>query len=450
MKTTNMYQPLALQMRPQTLDEIVGQQHLIGENKYISTMCKSKKFKNLIFYGRPGTGKTTLATVIANESNYPVDFFNAVQGSKKDLDKIFEEAKKTGTRFLIIDEIHRLNKDKQDLLLPYLENGMIICIGLTTSNPLFAINPAIRSRCLLFEVKPPTKEDVILVLDRTLKKYLENLDKKPSMEIHGKELFLLFELIAEKTNSDVRSALNVLEALLDYDFSKWSSDLIQHIIPLSSGATLGDEETHYNLLSAFQKSIRGSDVNAALYYLGQLLEIGDLLTIERRLLVTAYEDIGMAAPDVVGRVNAATEAAKKVGLPEASIILAEIVAELALCKKSKASHDAIKRVQYSLSKHIFEQPDYIKLTPVGLSNAEKYNYDKPEIWKYIQYLPDEIKDVEFFQPTGREDTYFMENFKLLSSIKRSNDLKMLNQAHKNTTSTPKNNEKTKINWKKTI
>ena len=431
------YQPLAIKLRPKTLNDIVGQNHLIGEDKYISKMCETKHFKYIIFYGNPGTGKTTIATVIAKLSSYPVEFFNAVQGSKKDLDRIFDNTKEKGTIFLIIDEIHRLNKDKQDLLLPYMENGKVICIGLTTSNPLFAINPAIRSRCLLFEIKKPSENDIVTVLERGIKLY----EYENNLKISYSKTVL--HNIASRTNSDVRSAINVLEAILDYGELEITHDLLENVLQASCGGDLGSEDAHYNLLSAFQKSIRGSDVDAALYYLGQLLEIGDLISIERRLLVTAYEDIGLAAPEVVGRVNAATEAAKKVGLPEASLILAEIVCELALSKKSKAAHDAIKRVQKSLQRHIFEQPEYIKLNPIGLTKEESYDYDAYKDWKKIQYLPNELKDVKFLQMTGREDDELLENYSKLTQIPRTSDLKSLKNS-KNTLQKPIQ----KINWKK--
>ena len=317
-----MNQPLAYRMRPEKLDEIVGQEHLIGENKILRKCVENKQLFSMIFFGPPGCGKTTLAMVLANECGLPYRLFNAVTGNKKQLDQLFEESKFFPGLVVIIDEVHRLNKDKQDLLLPYVENGAITLIGATTSNPLFAINPAIRSRTQLFEVKSNTKEDVITALKRAI---VSPKGFNHTIQIQEEAL----NAIARHVNGDIRYALNILEkcAMMTSDVTL---DTVMQFASIPNISMDKDDDGHYDAVSAFQKSIRGSDVNAALYYLGRLILANDMDSIERRLLVTAYEDIGLGNPAAVARCVNAIDAAKRVGFPEARIILSQAVIDLTL------------------------------------------------------------------------------------------------------------------------
>ena len=260
-----MREPLAFRMRPQSLGEVIGQQHLLAEGKVIRRCIEEKSVCSMIFYGPPGTGKTTLAGVIANELHIPYRLFNAVSGNKKDLDTIFEEARYFEGLILIIDEVHRLNKDKQDLLLPHVENGSITLIGATTANPLHAINPAIRSRCHLFEIKELSQEDIQQALRRALES-----ERGLNNQVEIDEDALSY--IAACCNGDLRFALNVLEiCALACSDSRIEKTLVKQYAQIQSQSMDADGDGYYNALSAFQKSIRGSDVDAALYYLGVMI-----------------------------------------------------------------------------------------------------------------------------------------------------------------------------------
>lgn len=414
-----MNQPLAYRMRPEQLDEIVGQQHLIGENKILRKCVEKKQLFSMIFYGAPGCGKTTLAMVLANECGLPYRLFNAVTGNKKQLDQLFEESKFFPGLVVIIDEVHRLNKDKQDLLLPYVENGSITLIGATTSNPLFAINPAIRSRTQLFEVKANTKEDVILALQRAISspKGFHNQITIQDEALHA---------IARHVNGDIRYALNILEkcAMLSDSITL---DTVMQFASIPNISMDKDDDGHYDAVSAFQKSIRGGDVQAALYYLGRLILANDMDSIERRLLVTAYEDIGLGNPAAVARCVNAIDAAKRVGFPEARIILANTIIDLTLSPKSKSAELAIDRAMQSLKQEILPVPDYLRLTPVHLNEEMKYPYDRPDLWNKIQYLPDKIAHEQFYIPEN-SSTYekaLAENLNKLNKMKRSSRIDLL-------------------------
>ena len=266
-------EPLASKIRPTKLKDIIGQDHLIGKDKIISNMVKNKKIFSMILYGPPGVGKTSIASAIACELDIKHRFLNAVINSKKDFEIVFEETKIYGSIILIIDEIHRLNKDKQDLLLPRIEDGSIILIGLTTSNPYHKINPAIRSRCQIFELLPLRKDDIV----KGLKRAKDNLK---DLKIDNKTL----ELISNMSNGDFRYAINLLEvAYYSSSNKKINIELIKNISNKASNPMDEDETGHYDVLSAFQKSIRGSDVNAALHYLARLISSGDLDSIYRRM-----------------------------------------------------------------------------------------------------------------------------------------------------------------------
>ena len=380
-----MEELLAVKLRPKSLEDIIGQEHLVGKDNVIYNLVKNKKLFSMILYGHPGIGKTSIATAISNELGVRYRCLNAVVNNKKDFDIVIEEAKMHGSMILIIDEIHRMNKDKQDLLLPYLENGLIKMIGLTTSNPYHSINPAIRSRCQIFEVKMPTSEDIKKVL------------KKASKSLEGiKVSDKCLTQIITASNKDVRSALNLLE-IAYYSSSNHiiTEELLKSINSKPVIYIDKNDTNYYDSISALQKSIRGSDADAAVYYLGVLLEGGDLDIIFRRLSVIAYEDIGLANPSIGPKLHAAIEAAKLVGYPECIIPLSAIVLEMALSPKSNSAYAAIDNaLKIIRSGNTGKVPDHIKTN----SPYYKYPHNYPRYYVKQQYLPDEIKDKKFYYP----------------------------------------------------
>ena len=413
--------PLAYRLRPNSLDEIIGQKHLVGEKGVIRKCLEKETIFSCIFFGPPGIGKTTLAEVIAKVLKKPYKKFNAVTGNKKDLDSIFIEADLAGQLILICDEVHRLNKDKQDLLLPHIENGSIILIGCTTANPYHSINPAIRSRCHLFELKPLNKEDIIEALKNALVAK-DGLDNKYIVEEKG------LEKIAEVSNGDIRFALNILElSSIVCVNNKISLDIIDEQCKITNQRSFASEDGHYDLLSGLQKSIRGSDVNGALYYLALLAQSGDEPSISRRLLVIAYEDIGLANPTLIARTINACEAAEHVGFPEAIIPYGVHIIDLCLSPKSRTGVDAVHKAQALVASKAYDMPKYLKLTPVGLKDDEKYSYDRYDCFRKIQYLPDEIKDEEFIDDfnSNRYEQQLKQIYEELKKTKRTNNLKEL-------------------------
>ncbi len=382
-----MDKPLALKLAPVGMDDIVGQRHLIGKDKILTNLVKNKKLFSMILYGKPGIGKTSIANAMVHDLGVRYRFLNATVNTKKDLDIVIEEAKMYDGLVLIMDEIHRLNKDKQDILLPQLESGLITLIGMTTSNPYHAINPAIRSRCQLFELKELEYEDIMTGLNRAIK----HPDLK-GISISNECL----SLIAKLSGNDLRYAYNLLE--ISYYASEdkvITEDKIRLINnkPVFFSDKNGDG--HYDVLSGFQKSIRGSDVNASLHYLGRLIYEGDLDSIYRRMSVIAYEDIGLANPAIGPRVDAAINAAERVGLPEARIPLAEIVVEMALSPKSNTAHVALDEALDDIYKgNVGSIPNHIKTN----SPLYKYPHDYKSSYVVQQYLPDRIKNKEYYNP----------------------------------------------------
>lgn len=403
--------PLAFRMRPKTIDEIIGQEHLVGEGKIIDRMVKAKQLSSMILYGPPGIGKTSIASAIAGSTRFAFRTLNAVTNNKKDMEIVAAEAKMSGKVILLLDEVHRLDKGKQDFLLPYLENGMITLIGATTSNPYHAINPAIRSRCQIFELKPLSIEDLKLALTRAIHDNEQGLGDK---DIEIDEDALTF--FATSSNGDVRSALNALELaalstkVADDDVIHITLAVAEECMQKKSFHHDKDGDGHYDVLSGFQKSIRGSDVNAALHYLGRLIEAGDLTSIGRRLLVIAYEDIGLASPQAGARTLAAIESAERLGFPEARIPLANAVIELCLSPKSNSAISAIDSALGDIRSGISgDVPNHLKdahykgAAELGRGIDYKYPHDYESGWVKQQYLPDKLKHKKYYAPklTGK-------------------------------------------------
>lgn len=394
--------PLAQQLRPTKIEDFLGQEHLFKKNEgIIYKMIENNHFMSMIFYGPSGCGKTTAAQLLTNYFKHSA-FFNASIQNKNELDSIIQEAKLCNNFLLIVDEIHRLNKDKQDILLPYLENGTITMIGLTTSNPFFAINSAILSRIILAEFKPLKQKHIQKLLN-----------KIPNLNYDSE----IIETLTTCSNGDLRITLNIIEMLL-YNFSNQqiNNQLIKKIMPTAIIAYDKDGDNYYNLLSALQKSIRGSDVNASLYYLGQLLNVGDLLHLTRRLIVCAYEDIGLANPNCCNNVYLAVQSALMVGLPEAKLILSPIVIQMALSPKSQSAKLAINNTLNLISNHKYNMPDYLILN----GTDKTYDYDAKNLWHTWQYLPDEIKEQNFYIPQNNSsfEKALNENYAKLAQIKR--------------------------------
>lgn len=421
-----MRQPLAFRMRPQKLDEVIGQKHLIGQGKVIRRCVEEKRAFSMIFYGPPGTGKTTLASVIANELGVPYRMFNAVTGNKKDLETVFEEAKYYEGLILIIDEVHRLNKDKQDLLLPHVENGNITLIGATTSNPFHAINPAIRSRCHLFEIKALEKQDIEEAL-------LQALHSEQGLQNCATITQEALDFIATRCNGDIRFSLNILEiCALACENETIDLNLVKQYAQVPNTSMDASGDGYYDVLSAFQKSIRGSDVDAALYYLGVMIQANDMDSIERRLLVTAYEDVGLGNPAAVARCVQAIDAAKRVGFPEGRIPLSLAVIDLCLSPKSKSAETAIDLAMQELQRHPYQVPSYLRYTPVNMDPDEVYDYNRSDLWPKIQYLPEHLKNTHFYEPqtNSNYETILAQNLKKLRATRRSSQLKSLKKGTK--------------------
>ena len=394
---------LANKLRPKSLNEVIGQKHLIGEDKVLTNLVKNGKIFSMIFYGKPGIGKTSIANALINELHIRSKFLNATTNNKADFDIAIEEAKMYGEMILVIDEIHRMNKDKQDILLPHIESGLIILIGLTTSNPYHKINPAIRSRCQIFELKELSTDDIVEGLKRA-KEYL------PELNIDEDTL----KYIAMLSSGDFRSALNTLE--VTYYSTKNHNITIEDVKKINNKPVFfhdKDEDGHYQVLSAFQKSIRGSDVDAALHYLARLIVAGDLDSIYRRMSVIAYEDIGLANPAMGPKVMAAIHASELVGLPEARIPLGQVVTELALSPKSNSAllgidaaiNDINKGLSGSIPKHIIEgSPDYV------------YPHNFKNDYIYQEYMPDKLKGKKYYQ---KKDNKYEVNLNKLYDEMRS-------------------------------
>lgn len=389
-------------LRPNNLKDVLGQTHLIGKDKILTNLVKSKKLFNIIFYGQSGIGKTTIALALMNEFSLRYRMLNATVNSKKDFEVVIEEAKMYNGIILIVDEIHRMNKDKQDILLSYIESGLITLIGLTNANPYHSINPAIRSRCQLLELKPLTEKDVEKGLKRVQTVY-------PDIKMDQKTI----KYIAKLSNGDIRYAYNLIEFSY-YGFNKnVTIENIQEVNNSPSFFTDKGEDGHYDMLSAFQKSIRGSDVDAALHYLARLIVSGDYDSIYRRMTVIAYEDIGLANPSIGPKVAAAIQACERVGYPELQIPLSVIVTEMALSPKSNSAYSAIaSAIQDINAGNVGRIPEHIRTS----SPNYKYPHNYPNYWVEQEYMPEKLKGKKYYFP--RKNKYETEMYKFNNSIKK--------------------------------
>ena len=404
-----MNELLSIKLRPKSLEDVIGQEHLVSKGKILYNLVKNKKLFSMILYGHPGIGKTSIALAIVNELDVRYRTLNAVINNKKDFDVVVEEAKMYNGIVLIMDEIHRLNKDKQDLLLPYLESGLITLIGMTTANPYHSINPAIRSRCQLFELHDLTYDNIIMALNKAITSgYLDGIKIDDST----------IDYIAKVSGSDLRYAYNILEiAYYSANDGEVTLDLVKNINNKPNVIYDKNGDGYYDLLSAFQKSIRGSDVNAAVYYLARLLNGDDLEAVCRRLAVIVYEDIGLANSSMGPKVMAAIESALMLGLPEARISLAAVVIELALSPKSNSAEMAIDKAfadiqtgnTGNIPKHLINgNPDY------------KYPHNYKNSYVKQQYLPDKIKDSVYYYPKNNKNENVLKSvMDNLSKIKDS-------------------------------
>ena len=402
-------EPLAYKMRPKTIDDIVGQQSIIGKKTPLYKMIENGHVPSILLYGPPGVGKTSIANAIAGSAKLPFFSLNATQAGKKDIEQVVMDARMSGKVILFIDEIHRFNKLQQDALLPHVENGSIVLIGATTENPFHDVNPAIRSRCgEILQLDRLKTDDILNLLKRALKDEERGLGKL-SIEASDDQLIKM----AEASNGDARKALTLLESVY------YASDEVNGVTQFNDNAietlakrigVYGDKggSHFYNLLSALQKSVRGSDVNAALYYLAHLLESGDLIAVCRRLLVMAYEDIGLANPAVGAHVQTATEAAVKLGMPEARIPLATAVVEMCLSDKSNSAYKALDAAIQAISEgKTGSIPNHLKDTHYASAailghGGYLYPHNTPlgtfGGWVKQQYLPDELVGTEFYKP----------------------------------------------------
>ncbi|MDQ0222576.1 replication-associated recombination protein A [Streptococcus moroccensis] len=419
---------LALRMRPKTIDQVIGQDHLVAEGKIIRRMVEAKRLSSMILYGPPGIGKTSIAAAIAGTTKYAFRTFNATVDSKKDLQAIAEEAKFSGGLILLLDEIHRLDKTKQDFLLPLLENGLITMIGATTENPFFSVTPAIRSRVQIFELEPLTIDQVKKALEIAIS------DKERGFDFDIEVDSEAIDFIATATNGDLRSAYNSLELAVlstnprDDGTRHIQLQDVENSLQRSYITMDKDGDGHYDVLSALQKSIRGSDVDASLHYAARLIEAGDLPSLARRLTVIAYEDIGLANPDAQIHTVTALEAAQRIGFPEARILIANVVIDLALSPKSNSAYAAMDAALSDLkSKGALPIPRHLRdghyAGSVELGNSVDYKYPHayPEKWVDQQYLPDKLKDANYFQPnqTGKYERALASNKERIDHLKKA-------------------------------
>ena len=384
--------PLAYAMRPTHYDEIVGQDHLVGPDGVLRKMIESNHLFSFILYGEPGCGKTTIAEATRKMVNIPSHHFNASTDNKDILKQIINDARFNKDTIIVIDEIHRMKKDIQDFLLPYVEDGTLIMIGLTTVNPYHSVNPAIRSRCHIFKLNELTSEDMHTILHRAY----QNMH----LNIHIADE--VYDYLVGISGFEIRSLINNFEMVVslypneDITLEKATKALIKPNVSIDA-----NQDSYYDTLSGLQKSIRGSDVDAALHYLAKLIIADDLQSLCRRLLAIAYEDIALANPTIGPRVKAAVDAARELGNPEARLPLSVIVIEMALSPKSNSAYLAIAKAMEDIENGKGGTlPLHLKNTYSFNPNQESYKYphDYPNAWVYQQYLPDTLVDSKYYIP----------------------------------------------------
>lgn len=405
--------PLAARLRPTTLDEVVGQSHIIGKDKLLYRAIKADKLSSIIFYGPPGTGKTTIAKVIANTTSANFCQINATIAGKKDMEEIVTEAKNNQGMYgkktiLFIDEIHRFNKGQQDYLLPFVEDGTIILIGATTENPYFEVNGALISRSIIFELKPLSRQDIKTLINKAV------YDKEKGMGAYDAVIEEeAVDFIADVANGDARNALNAIElGILTTDRAAdghihITLEVAEQCVQKRTLRYDKDGDNHYDTVSAFIKSMRGSDVDAAIYYLARMLYAGESVTfIARRIMISAAEDVGLADPNALTVAVSAAEAVHKVGMPEAQIILAEAVAYMAAAPKSNSAISAIESaMEYVKNNKTMPVPvhlmdaHYKGAAKLGHGDGYKYAHDYKNHYVKQQYLPDGMEDIKFYYPT---------------------------------------------------
>ena len=412
--------PLASRLRPTKLEEVVGQQHIIGKDKLLYRAIKADKLQSVIFYGPPGTGKTTLAKVIAKTTSAEFMQINATSAGKKDMEAVIEMAKQLqgmyGKRtILFIDEIHRFNKGQQDYLLPFVEDGTVTLIGATTENPYFEVNGALISRSIIFELKPLEKEDIKTLLHRALEDMEKGMGAYRAVADED-----ALEFLADVSNGDARSALNAIE--LGILTTERSADGLIHITLDVASECIQKRvikydkngDSHYDNISAFIKSMRGSDPDAAVYYLAKMLYAGEDVTfIARRIMICASEDVGNADPNALTVAVSAAQAVERLGMPEARIVLAQAVTYVASAPKSNAAYLAVdKALSVVRESRTAPVPTYLcdahykGAGKLGRGIGYKYAHDYPNHYVEQQYLPDAYKDMKFYEPTenGYEQT----------------------------------------------
>lgn len=404
-------QPLASRMRPETLDEVIGQQHIIGKDKLLYRAIKADQIGSIIFYGPPGTGKTTLARVIANSTSSDFEQVNATIAGKKDMADIVEKAKSNYSQYgkktiLFIDEIHRFNKAQQDFLLPYVEDGTVTLIGATTENPYFEVNSALISRSRIFELKTLTQEELETLIQRAIDDPIKGVGMFNVKIDDDAKAFL-----ADASNGDARSALNALELASKTTDSNEDGvvnitlRVAEECIQKKAIRYDKDGDNHYDTISAFIKSMRGSDPDATLYYLARMLEAGeDIKFIARRIMIAASEECGIADPRALEVATAAEIAVERVGMPESSIILANAACYVACAPKSNAASQGIfKAMEEVRNSGNLPIPPYLQdahypaSSKLGHGIGYKYAHDYPNHYVDQQYLPDKIKNMRFFE-----------------------------------------------------
>ena len=411
--------PLASRLRPTTLDEVVGQQHIIGKDKLLYRAIKADKLSSVIFYGPPGTGKTTLAKVIANTTSAEFTQINATVAGKKDMEEVVNKAKELKGMYqkrtiLFIDEIHRFNKGQQDYLLPFVADGTIILIGATTENPYFEVNGALLSRSSVFELRPLSQEEVETLILRAVQD-----EKKGMGSYHAVIEEDALHFLADLAGGDARSALNAVE--LGILTTPRSEDGMIHITLDVASECIQKRvvrydktgDNHYDTISAFIKSMRGSDPDAAVYYLAKMLYAGeDIKFIARRIMICASEDVGNADPMALNVAVSAAQAVERIGMPEAQIILSQAVLYVATAPKSNsacnavfAAMDNVKKYKTTVPVHL-QDAHYKGSAKLGHGIGYKYAHDYPNHYVKQQYLPDEIKDAVFYEASdnGYEQT----------------------------------------------